>query len=301
MGSASASAAGKKSTVGNPNSNFWLFDPKDGFDLTHPSSPDDGAPRFQLQTTTAPVTIAPRKTALVIIDMQNLFLSSSLWGKTRGEGHDAEDALLDKAFPAARKAGIQVVHVTWGISEQELDVLPPVIFRIFGFWENQKVPPGSGREVRERDGVGEELGEVQLPDGSTVSAGRLLMRGQFNTDLHGPMQQSFDESQHTALPDVRFHKARLSGFWGGSIPLVEYLKEKGITTLLFGGVNTDQCVLASIQDAANLGFDTILLKDGSGTSSPDYARKMVEFNCRKSWGFVSSCQALMEGVSNLTS
>lgn len=127
------------------------------------------------------------------------------------------------------------------------------------------------------------------------------MREQFNTALHGPLQQSFDESQQMALPDVRFHKARLSGFWGGSTPCVEYLKKKGITTLLFGGVNTDQCVLASIQDAANLGFDTILLKDGSGTTSPDYAKEMVEFNCRKSWGFVSSCQALMEGVNSMDS
>ncbi|RSL45334.1 hypothetical protein CEP54_014316 [Fusarium duplospermum] len=289
--------------VGNPESNFWLFDKNDGWDLTHPSTPDGPTvhPRVQIQTTTAPVTIAPKKTALVIIDMQNLFLSSALWGKTRGEGHDAEDALLNDAIPAARKAGIQVMHVTWGISEQELDKIPPVLFRIFGFGEVNSAPPGPGKERGGQSGVGKDLGNVQLPDGSTVSAGRLLMRDQFNTALHDPLQQGFDKSQNDPLPHVRFHKNRLSGFWSGSTSCVKHLQEKGITTLLFAGVNTDQCVLASVQDASNIGFDTILLKDGCGTTSPDYTRKMVEFNCRKSWGFVSSCQALKDGVDNMTS
>jgi hypothetical protein len=48
-----------------------------------------------------------------------------------------------------------------------------------------------------------------------------------------------------------------------------------------------------------MGFDTILLKDGCGTSSPEYAAKMVEYNCRKSWGFVSSLKALESGVAGM--
>lgn len=38
------------------------------------------------------------------------------------------------------------------------------------------------------------------------------------------------------------------------------MKEKGIKALLFAGVNTDQCVLATIQDASKHGFDTVLLR-----------------------------------------
>lgn len=96
---------------------------------------------------------------------------------------------------------------------------------------------------------------------------------------------------------MRFHKARLSGLWGGSTTCLEFLKERGFKSLLFAGVNTDQCVLATIQDASNEGFDTILLKDDCGTTSPDFARQTAEYNCRKSWGFVSSCKALADGVT----
>ena len=294
--------ASKISVVGNPKSKFWLFHLDHGSDLTHPSSPDQAPSgwRIKLPTTTMPVTVAPEKTALIIIDMQNIFLSPAMFGKVRGEGHEAEDTLLRTGIPAARNAGIQIVHVTWGISEEELDVLPPILFRAFGFSEAGKDhEPDGTKEVESDVGVGDDIGEVKLPNGSTISAGRLLMRDQWNSALHDPLQQEFDKSQTTTLPDVRFHKSRLSGFWGGTTRCMKYLKEKGIPTLLFAGVNTDRCVLASLQDACNMGFDTVLLKDGCGTNSPEYATEMVELNCRKSWGFVSSCQGLENGVKNM--
>jgi hypothetical protein len=39
---------------------------------------------------------------------------------------------------------------------------------------------------------------------------------------------------------------RLSGLWGAQTPLGLYLEENGITTLFFGGVNADQCVVSSL-------------------------------------------------------
>ena len=131
----------------------------------------------------------------------------------------------------------------------------------FGYYgTGEPFEPSSGKkEVKDDTGVGEDVGDVKFPDGSTIGAGRLLMRDQWNTGLHGPLQEEFEKSQKTAFPDVRFHKSRLSDFWGGSTPVMEYLKKKGITTLLFTGVDTDQYVLASVQDACNMGFDTILL------------------------------------------
>lgn len=58
--------------IGNKK-NFWLYDSRTGFDLTHPESPDAPkiVPRVQIETTTEPIAVDPEKTALVIIDMQN--------------------------------------------------------------------------------------------------------------------------------------------------------------------------------------------------------------------------------------
>ena len=288
--------------VGNAGSSFWLFNPEVGWDLNHPQSPDDAplplARRLTLATTTSPITIDPAKTALIVIDMQNLFLSPAM-GRSPGPGHDAEKVLLSTAFPAAREAGIRIVHIIWGINDEELAVLPPTIFKTFGYKQTPAADHERGERYDEKEGtmdVGRDMGTLKFPDSTTVSAGRALMRGQWNTALYDGMQKSFDESQDTPMPQVRFHKNRLSGFWAGSGGVVDYLRKHNITTLLFTGVNTDQCVLASLQDACNLGFDIILLKDACGTSSPEYARVMVEFNVRKSWGFVSTCKDLADAV-----
>ena len=87
--------------------NFWIFSGKDGFDLTHPATPSSSLvyPRLNIRTTNTPITVSPPKIALVIVDMQNFFLSSAV-GRKRGEGHEAEDVLLQYGIPAARKAGI---------------------------------------------------------------------------------------------------------------------------------------------------------------------------------------------------
>ncbi|KAK3312938.1 isochorismatase family protein [Apodospora peruviana] len=290
--------------VGNADDNFWLFNPSTGWDLSHatipPDSPSSKPPtskRITLATTTAPITINPEKTALIVIDMQNFFLSPAM-GRTRGPGHTAENVLLSMAFPAANEAGIRIIHATWGITDEELAILPPVLFR--GFAYRQSPADDSSNEMfTEKRGpiyIGRDMGTVNN-DGSSTEAGRMLMRDQWNTALHDRLQKAFDDSQSTAMPQTRFHKNRISGFWaGGSKDLLDHLSQHKITTLMFTGVNTDQCVLASLQDACNLGFDTILLRDGCGTASPDYARQMVEFNARKAWGFVSSCKDLADGV-----
>jgi nicotinamidase-related amidase len=246
--------------------------------------------------------------------MQNFFLSAAM-GRPRGEGHAAEDVLLKYGIPASRQAGIQVLWMTWGITEAGLQSLPPTIWRIFG-WQNADVghymvpddssdaPVGGGvlqrKERKCDDGIGSPPGKVKLKNGSTVDAGRMLIHDQWNTELHGPLQQAFMDGTKAKTPDVRFHKERLSGFWDASSPCHRFLKKQGITTLLFTGVNTDQCVLASLQDACNQGWDTILLMDGCGTTSPGYTKQMVEYNCQKSWGFVSSCKALFDGAKKIT-
>jgi nicotinamidase-related amidase len=66
-----------------------------------------------------------------------------------------------------------------------------------------------------------------------------------------------------------------------SLTSTNYLKREGIHTLLFFGVNMDQCVGATLQDANAQGFDTIMLKDGCGTDSLPYAKASYEFNCAR--------------------
>jgi nicotinamidase-related amidase len=86
----------------------------------------------------------------------------------------------------------------------------------------------------------------------------------------------------------------MSGFW--DTPLDSILRNLGATTLLFAGVNLDQCVLCTLQDANFLGYDCILLEDGCATTSPDYCVAATLYNVRQCFGFVASAKLLLESL-----
>ena len=54
--------------------------------------------------------------------------------------------------------------------------------------------------------------------------------------------------------DILVDKYRMSGFW--DTPLDSILRNLGVATVFFAGVNADQCVLATLMDANFLGYDT---------------------------------------------
>ena len=289
--------------IGNEKS-FWLFDSQNGFDLTHPKSPTSPKvePRITIETTTSPITVDPAKSALVVIDMQNYFLSSAL-GRTRGAGHEALDQLVQYAIPASRKASIRIIWLNWGLSQQEIDEMPPAIHRAFGFEANLDGKPvavdkyGSagytggdklfenGKGGRKYSGPGSAMGKVTNPDsGQDIDAGRLLMRDQWNSALFPPLDAMYQEGKELGTrPDVWIHKNRMSGNWGPSGAFEDFLQSEGIKTLFFTGVNTDQCVGGTFQDTFSKGYDCILLNDGCGTTSPAFSQQMIEFNATNTW------------------
>lgn len=311
----------RKAIVGNLDHDFWVFDSEGGFDLTRPSPPASG-PRsgsVSFITTTSAVTIDPAKTALVVIDMQNFFLSPALGRSPRSKGLQAQEQLLQHALPAARKAGIQIVWLNWGLCDEDLVVLPPAVVRAFGIttlplseFEKQHsattgVAPASaeemlpaadqlGKDTHIYKGIGNALGDVTIPGVGTIAAGRMLMRDQWNTRLTPALQESYEASLKTLRPDVWIDKLRMSGLHVPDTAANRYFRQNNIKTLLFTGVNTDQCVGGTLVDAFAQGYDCIMLSDGCATSSPPSAQECWEYNGAKTFGFVVDCKGFADGV-----
>lgn len=113
---------------------------------------------------------------------------------------------------------------------------------------------------------------AQLPG----SQGRVLFRGSWNAELYAPLAAA------ATAQDVVCGKNRLSGLWCADTPLWRHLTTTatttGIKTLLFAGVNTDQCVLGTLADAYNAGWDCVLVEDCCATASPGGAGEAVVFN-----------------------
>ena len=329
-----ADTSHRRAVIGNAR-NFWRHSTQHGFDLTHAASPgvSDVTPSLRIQTTTTPITVNPAKTALVIIDMQNFFLSES-FGRARGAGHLACDALLTHAIPAARKAGVQIIWLNWGLTDEDVDLMPPAVKRAFGFEAHldspdspiageeyfKESPDGigvdkfgdrrhlgghkmleNGKDGRIYKGLGSQCGNVVLPSGETIDAGRLLMRNTWNASLYPPLHEAYCQGLESKRPDVWLHKNRMSGMWGATTLCQEYFDREGIRTLLFTGVNTDQCVSGTFTDSFSKGYDCVLLSDGCGTTSPGYATECIEYNAARTWGFVATCGNFAAGVEEMMS
>ncbi|OSD03380.1 Isochorismatase hydrolase [Trametes coccinea BRFM310] len=216
------------------------------------------------------VRIAKKQSAIVIIDMQNFFLHPDLRDHPTGL---ACVIPLMNLVPALREQGVKILWVNWGLTEHELTTIPPSLVR--GFMK-------SGR-----GGFG-----APLPG----DFGRLLMRGEFNSELYGPLQGLYEEGRREGT-DVWIHKNRMSGLWGPQTALDLYLQEQGINTLFFAGVNADQCVLGTLVDAYFRGYDCIVVEDCVATTSPAGALENVLYNAGGAYGFVTDSSRIIDAAT----
>ncbi len=255
------SATPSAPSFGSTPANSWRM--TDGaVDTTRP--PREPRP-LRLAAEPRDVIIDLVRTAFVSIDMQNDFCAPGYWSDVTGTNVEAARkpiAPMRALVPALRGAGVAIVWVNWGNRPDRLNLSPSLIW---GF-----DPAGAGI------GIGDAL-----PGG----AGAVLTKD-------SPSAALIDELE-TAPGDIFVDKFRLSGFW--DTPLDSILRNLRVDTLLFAGVNTDQCVMGTLMDAHFLGYDTVLLSDCTATSSPRYCWDASLYNAKLS-GFVVDSGAILKGL-----
>ncbi|KAJ4327581.1 hypothetical protein N0V84_001970 [Fusarium piperis] len=273
----------KMKVIGGKN-NFWLWSEETGFDLTHPDEPSSSPayPRISLTTSTEHVTIDPTKTALVVVDMQNYFLSPLLGRPYDGPGLRVATILEERIIPACRRADVPILWVGWGLDEADLDDIPAPMTWLFASDDNFDDSPG---EPKCLGLLGEDIGPQKFADtyNTSVEAGRIMMRDQWNTALYPTLARESLEKDKTIT------KKRPSGFWGGT-GIEEHLAVLGITTLLFAGLNTHRGLEESIRDASNKGWDCLLLSDDEDG---------VDKWCGRDCGFILTSEQLVDGVHSM--
>lgn len=208
-----------------------------------------------------PVVFDAARAALVIIDMQNDFVSPGGWFDSRGIDLAPARGVVEpinRMIAGARRAKIPVVWLNWGNRPDRLN-LPHGVLRTGAYGEKLK----RGR-------------------------GRVLERGSWGAAIVPELD--------SRKKDIYVDKYRLSGFWDNELDSI--LRRMEVTTLLFAGVNLDRCVLATMQDAAFIGYDPILLDDCSATTSPRYCSEASRFLVRSLYGFVTRSDAVLAGLKN---
>ena len=249
--------------LGHSTQTRWLAGPG-RIDMAQAPPP----PRpLTLASTPQQVTLDLERSVLMVIDMQNDFCSAGGWVDHLGLDYRPDRVPIEplqRLLPAWRDAGGRVLWLNWG-NRPDLANMPPNQHHLYkpqgqGIGLGEPLP-GHGARVLEKDSWAAAVVDELVP----------------------------------APHDVRVDKHRISGFW--DTPLDSILRNLGTRTILFAGVNTDQCVFCTLTDANFLGYGCVLLDDCCATTSPPFCTEATLWNVRKCFGFVAGSRAVLDALA----
>jgi nicotinamidase-related amidase len=206
------------------------------------SSAHDKYVALQRHRNATPLTLDPRTTALVIVDMQEYFLNPAspfsracesvvpgVLGHFQERGRGVVEPSLRRLLDFFRANGLRIVYTTVASELPDGSDLMPILQQ---------------RNVTSRAAVG----DVAIPPRADAWA-RIV----------------------TALEprpgELIVNKTTYGTF--NSTGLDHALRSLGITSLVVGGVVTNVCVETTARDAADRGYEVVLLDDGCAAFSPE--------------------------------
>jgi nicotinamidase-related amidase len=246
--------------LGSSTRNLWQIDGR-ACDLVRATPPPKV---LSLPALPQALSIDLTRTALIVIDMQNDFCHIQGWLASIGvDVAPARQPIapLQSLLPRLRVAQVPILWVNWGNRADRLNLSPSLLH----------VYNPNGRSV----GLGDAL--PGAPTQAKQTSARVLEAGSWGAAVVDELVQ--------APTDIRVDKFRMSGFVDTCLDSV--LRNLDIKTLLFAGVNADQCVLATLMDANFLGYDCVLIQDCTATTSPLYCWDATLYNVRQCFGFTA--------------
>jgi nicotinamidase-related amidase len=250
--------------MGRDASQGWLVS-KTHVDMSRPARP---LRPLHIAAEPQSITIDANKTALLIVDMQNDFCSEGGWMHSRGidiSPNRKPIEPLKRMIEASRSAYIPVVWVNWGVRKDLLNISPSL--------QHAHNPHADA---------------VNLASPVPGTRSEVIAKGSWGAEV-------VDEI-HPGTADHQITKHRFSAFWDCETDAV--LRNLGVRTLLIAGVNMDQCVMTTLEDATFLGYNAVLLEDCTATTSPHYCVQSVLYNVKLLFGFVAGSDAVLGSLAD---
>ncbi len=204
--------------------------------------------------------------ALMIIDMQNDFLSDEGWFAT---SRNADVSALSNVVSqinalsgAFRKVGSPVIHINWAVRPDAANLPANVLDK--------------GSDCGARPGYGDQ-----------IASGRVLVDGDWGAQSVPAIDKGED--------DIAVGKTRLTGFRDNELDSI--LRRLGVATLFFTGVNLDRCVFATLADGCFNGFDAVLVEDATTTVSPPHVTDAILYLIRLLYGFTAKSEDILAALS----
>ena len=202
---------------------------------------DTDAHVLSIDALPGPFVFDPRRTALVMIDMQRDFIERGGFGATLGNDVSLLAPVVSAAVALvewARRHGLLIVH-TKECHRADLADCPPA------------------KRLR---------GRPSLRIGDAGPMGRILIDGEPGAD--------FVEALAPQAGDIVIRKPGKGAFYATDLHGI--LKDHGITHLVFGGVTTEVCVQTTMREANDRGYECLLVEEATGSYFPRFKQAAIE-------------------------
>lgn len=222
---------------------------------------------FMLQAEPKPLEIDLQRTAVMVIDMQNAFISKGGMMDLRGIDISNSPRIIEpinRINSAARARGCKVIHVI---------TVPSFDLRTSGgpnrpSWYKESTH-SMGREHPEwRD--------------------KLLYRDTWGAEIVDGLKVEED--------DIIFEKMRYSAFFQTNLDTL--LTTYDIKYLVITGTATNICVEGSIRDAYYLGYFAILVSDAAAYLGLPFVQEATIFNVKSCYGWVTTTENILRALES---
>jgi biuret amidohydrolase len=182
-----------------------------------------------------PVEVDPRRSAVVMIDMQRDFLEPGGFGEALGNDVSLLSAAIGPSaalLAGARRAGMLVIHTREGHRPDLADAPPAKV---------------------ERGAPAKRIGDAG-------PMGRILIRGERGHDIVPELAPIAGE------PVI--DKPGKGAFFATDLHAI--LANRGIDSLIVGGVTTEVCVHTTVREANDRGYRCVVAADCCGSYFPEF-------------------------------
>ena len=211
------------------------------------------------------IEIDLRKTAVIVVDMQNAFISKGGYFDLIGTDISSNQKIIGackNVIDEARLKGATILYLRMALSEDLSDVGP------------QDSPAYRKSRILPLLNKNPELKEKIYFDGSWGA--------------------KIIDDLKPEPGDIVIKKQRYDGFIGTNLDII--LRTRQIKYLLFVGVATNVCVESTLRHAFFLDYFPILLSDAVSQKGSDLIQKATIYNTQSLFGWVSTSEKILEAI-----
>ena len=220
-----------------------------------------------LEAEPEPIKIDLLKTAVIVVDMQNAFISKGGYFDLIGIDTSAAQEIVEPCrsiIRAARHKGARIIYLQMAFSTDLSDAGPP-----------------DGPVFRKSKALKLLRENPHLKD-------KLYFYGTWGAEIIEALKPHEE--------DIIIRKQKYDGFLGTNLDII--LRSLGTRYLLFLGIATNVCVESTLRHAFFLDYSPILVSDAVSQKGPGVTQEATIFNVRSTFGWVTTSEKILKALDD---